>query len=746
MFLERLEISGFKSFARRTVFSFPNPESKGNGITAVVGPNGSGKSCLLDSIRWVLGEQSIKLLRGKKSEDVIFSGSGKLSAARTADVTLVLNNDLPPPVESAPSAANPEVEHVLKSSSIAVRRVLGRDGTSEYLLNNERARLQDITMLLARIGLGSNTYSLIGQGMIDALLLSTPKDWKEFFDDATGITPYRLKRDATVRKIDATQENLKQAEAVNLEIEPRVRSLARQMKRLERREQFARELADVEMRYYGGALASLTSEYDRATFSCEKYEQDLRTADEQRLKLEQQFEVLTKARGGTKMDALHEQMMTLMRTREKCMTGAAGAENKELRIMNHGVSEANVGELRLALESIAAELEKATSLDGARAMATRLRTLAMQLKADAHEAKLLAPVAVERSLASSELERIDADLAKLEAEMRQLRHQGQEEQNVLLQAQRALTAGNQKRQEIASGLEHARVELARLETRKESLDREIQTDVSEQVRAQVLALVDRNDASAVFSEAQAEELRHDIQRLRHELELIGGIDEEVSKEYGQVHERYIYLETQIHDVTTALESLSQLLRTLERTMESQFSRKFSDIQQTFAQTFSRLFGGGKARIVLVQEEALPVDADTEPTTYNLQPKTSSDHYGITIEAQPPGKKVKSLAMLSGGEKALTAIALVAALIAVAPTPFVVLDEVDAALDEGNSGRLAEVIAELSQKTQFIVITHNRSTMHKAKMLYGITMGEDGASQALSVSFAQAEAMAPADSA
>lgn len=707
-----------------------------------MGPNGSGKSCLLDSIRWVLGEQSAKLLRGKKSEDVIFSGSGKLPASRTAEVTLILNNDVPPPVESAPSAANPEVEHVLKSSSIAVSRVLGRDGTSEYLLNNERARLQDITMLLARIGLGSNTYSLIGQGMIDALLLSSPKDWKEFFDDATGITPYRLKRDATVRKIEATQENLKQAEALKLEIEPRVRSLARQMKRLERREQFMRELAEVEVRYYGGQLAGLQAEYNRAVAACSQREQDLKTADEKRLELEQQFETLTKARGGDALQKLHEQMMALMKARQKLVAGAANAKNQESGIKNNG----NPGEsVAHELEEIAAALESVDTVDGARGLARKIRDVAKKLT----RPELRSPISLtSHSSPLVNTDAIDSELAKLESEMRELRHQGQEEQKVLLESQRALMEANQKRQEIASSLEHARVELARLETRKESLEREIQTDVSEEIRNRIFSESNfslqetRRASEAPLSDAEVESLRHDIQRLRHELELIGGIDEEVSKEYGEVHERYTFLETQIRDVSKALESLSELLRALERTMETQFSQKFSEIERTFAKTFARLFGGGKARIVLVQEETPPPDSESEITSYQLPVTSPSDHYGIMIEAQPPGKKVKSLAMLSGGEKALTATALVAALIAVAPTPFVVLDEVDAALDEGNSARLADVVAELSQKTQFIVITHNRSTMHKAKMLYGITMGEDGASQALSVSFAQAEAMVP----
>jgi len=731
VYLERLEIAGFKSFAKRTAFLFPNPNDVGSGITAVVGPNGSGKSCLLDSIRWVLGEQSLKLLRGKKSDDVIFSGSAQRAAAKNAEVTLVLNNETAPLSTGPSSSANPEIDHLLRGSAVSITRTLSRDGTSEYLLNNERARLQDITMLLARVGLGTNTYSLIGQGMIDALLLSSPKEWKEFFDDATGITPYRLKREATVRKIDSTRQNLAQAEALKNELEPQVRSLGRQMKRFERREEYLKLLEDAEFRYYGAALSQLQHEHEQATARAQQCESSLHAADAERLTREQEFERLASARGGSEMDELHQKMMELMRSREKLIMSARATATP-------GTASPLVRSLetvRRDIDAVADALERAEHLDEARGIAKRLRSLSAAL------APVATPAPDRPQPDAVELRAIEESLATLEAEMRGLRHKGSEEQKILLDAQRALTLGNQKRAEIASGLEAARVELARLETRRDALERELQTDVSEAMRQKVRSGGASSDVVALSS-SESEELRHGIQNLRHQLELIGSIDDEVVKEYTAANDRYTFLETQIEDVTKTLASLTELLRELERTMEAQFSKQFGQIQETFTSTFAKLFGGGRGKIELVAEDQA-LDDNSETISYQLPPTTSVDNYGIIIEAQPPGKKVKSLAMLSGGEKALTAIALVAALIAVAPTPFVVLDEVDAALDEANSGRLSDIIAELSEETQFIVITHNRSTMHKAKMLYGITMGEDGASQALSLAFAQAEALAPA---
>src|SRR3989338_3718408 len=179
MYLEKLEIQGFKSFANKTVLTFST--GKKVGISSIVGPNGSGKSNIADSVRWVLGEQSLKLLRGKKSQDVIFSGSSKKTRLGFAQVSLFLNNE----DKKAP----------IDYSQVVVSRRVYRDGTSEYQINNANVRLADIQLLLAQANFGHRTYSVIGQGMIDAILTSSPNERKEFFDEATGVKKYQIKRE-----------------------------------------------------------------------------------------------------------------------------------------------------------------------------------------------------------------------------------------------------------------------------------------------------------------------------------------------------------------------------------------------------------------------------------------------------------------------------------------------------------------------------------------------------------------------
>ena len=236
MYLSRLELQGFKTFAKKTVLEFPRPDGSHHALTVVVGPNGSGKSNTSDAIRWCLGEQSMKLLRGKSGQDVIFSGSQGKTRANFAEVTMVIDNqDRAMPIDF---------------SEVAITRRLYRDGDSEYLLNGKRARLSDVQLLLAEAGIGQRSYSVVGQGMIDHVLTSSPEERKIFFDDATGVRSLQIKRHQSMLKLRKAAENLVEVEMLLKEIEPHLRSLKQQVRHLEKRDQVAFELQDIQVRYY----------------------------------------------------------------------------------------------------------------------------------------------------------------------------------------------------------------------------------------------------------------------------------------------------------------------------------------------------------------------------------------------------------------------------------------------------------------------------------------------------------------
>ncbi len=263
MFLEKLEIQGFKSFATKNKLIFPGFIDKNKrGLTAIVGPNGSGKSNIADAIRWVLGEQSLKTLRGKKSEDIIFSGSDQKNKLNLAEVSLYLNNSdritekiIKTTTEKLEDKNNKRPENNLNQllatcEELIITRRLYRSGESEYLLNNNRVRLADIQLLLAKANFGQKTYSVIGQGMVENFLNSSTAERKDFFDEATGVKQFQIKRDSALNKLESSYENLQQVEMLLGEIKPHLRSLTRQVEKLKRRSELEKSLQSNQLDYY----------------------------------------------------------------------------------------------------------------------------------------------------------------------------------------------------------------------------------------------------------------------------------------------------------------------------------------------------------------------------------------------------------------------------------------------------------------------------------------------------------------
>jgi chromosome segregation protein len=229
--LKSLELHGYKTFASQTGFVFAEA------VTAIVGPNGSGKSNIADSIRWVLGEQSFSLLRGKKTEDMIFSGSELRPRASMASATLSFDNSdgwLP-----------------IDFSEVAITRRAYRDGENEYLLNGQRVRLKDISELLARSGLAERTYTVIGQGLVDAALALKAEERRRLFEEAAGIGLYRSRREEALRRLDTTRHNLERVQDILAELLPRLRSLERQAKRAQEYDQVRADLRILLRDWYG---------------------------------------------------------------------------------------------------------------------------------------------------------------------------------------------------------------------------------------------------------------------------------------------------------------------------------------------------------------------------------------------------------------------------------------------------------------------------------------------------------------
>ncbi|MEK7077139.1 MAG: hypothetical protein AAB967_02815, partial [Patescibacteria group bacterium] len=336
----------------------------------------------------------------------------------------------------------------------------------------------------------------------------------------------------------------------------------------------------------------------------------------------------------------------------------------------------------------------------------------------------------ELSRVSQEIERFEKTRADEARETREL-------QLRLRELDRNLRAKQDEERDILVSLERIKFSEEKVKIRKAAYH--------EGLREANMTEADFSGVSVEGFEAiEAGELKRKIERFRARLEEIGGIDPSVAKEYEDTGARYTFLETELNDLKSAHESLKTLIEELEEHIEKDFKEGFAKIKNEFHNYFRIIFGGGRASLSVVK---IPVrgmtleEAEKDFDEAGEGPELPDGAYyeGIEMVVDLPRKRIKGLSMLSGGERALTSIALLFAITAVNPPPFLILDETDAALDEANSQRYAAILKELAKKTQLILVTHNRETMKCANVLYGITMGDDGVSKILSLKFEEAEA-------
>jgi len=730
MYLKRLEIQGFKTFAQKTVLEFHLDPSGKRGMTAIVGPNGSGKSNIADAIRWVMGEQSLKLLRGKKSEDVIFSGSEKKARSGFAEVTITLESD--GPEDKHPDLDIPHVE---------ITRRLYREGNSEYEVNRKPAKLQDVVLLLAQCGVGQRSYSVIGQGMIDSVLVANPIERKTFFDEAFGLRPFQLKRQKALNKIDESKKNVLQTEGLLREIEPRLRTLERQVKRLEQKEGLETELGELSRQYYGHAWKELSGTLSHLDVKEKEVQLKRETLSKAFKKLEAEL-------GGIEKQAESKGFSELQKKLNQWSSERSAIERQKLDLEK----EAAIAEVRASQDWAPMPLSKIiTSVGVIQKKHADLLQLVENEQPDVKKIKQLAAelVALSASFGKAlerpapevkkpaqdektvkKIEVLTAEAAAIHEKMRAVQSEmdnwskGEEdERKRIFSLQHSM---NKKREEAAAVEREASrwaVEKARVETRRDGLLQEL-NQYHPELKAELDALAQSAKAPGAGAAAR-------LQKLRSQLEWIGGIDPETLKDYDETKERFEFLSTQLGDVEESLRGLEVVVAELDQTIEERSSKAFRKLDKAFSKYFERIFNGGSAQLSEVRPEQ---EFDEEGNALPVEDRVT----GIEITATPPGKRNKAIALLSGGERALTSIALICAIISTNPSPFVVLDEVDAALDESNSIKFADIVASLADQTQFVVVTHNRATMEEGHTLYGVTMGEDGVSQLLSVKFEDVE--------
>ncbi|OGI26039.1 MAG: hypothetical protein A3J76_05510 [Candidatus Moranbacteria bacterium RBG_13_45_13] len=770
VYLKRIELTGFKSFAQKTVLDFlPScslvTNGKACGITAIVGPNGSGKSNVADAIKWTMGEQSLKNIRGKKSEDVIFAGSGRKAQLGSAKVSLFFDNsDKRIPIEF---------------EEVIVTRKVYRSGEGEYFINNSRVRLIDVSDLLAKAGVGQRSYCIINQGMADSVLSATPAERRIILEEAAGVKPYQIKKERSLRKLESTRNNLSRVADLTKEIEPHLRVLRRQSEKAKKGEAVTGNLKEKQNILFGFLWHRLQREKNSVLTEKEEISREemkrQRNIDDLEIKIKKESasdkkfdekrEFLEKKRDEI-YEKLNEKHRELVVTEAKIDMEKERAKNLEMireipvdipyiREKIRGIQD----EYR-SIEGALARISHVSELENLKADFGKLRKQIEGLWQEVSEGKkkqaenpkrenivdlkTVGELEEKKNDIGQEIAKLNREISENRREVDELIKADRESREAYFRLESEIREKQHQISKIREKVNEVRVEIAKIEVKEE--------DIAKRIREN-LNLSDPNlieEPKESGSEIDQDALEREINRLKIQAEQIGAIDPMIIEEYGETQKRYDFLTSQSEDLERSIVSLSEVIKEMDEKIREFFEDTYKKINHEFGKYFKIIFGGGSAELVKVKmeprrsrsdkldmkEEKLEGDEEDKDESSHSENAEEKKEIGIDIKACPPGKRITNLGMLSGGERSLTSQALLFAIISNSPPPFAVLDEVEAALDEANSKRFGRILQELSHQTQFILISHNRETMRQASVLYGVTMGADGVSKVLSVKLDQ----------
>ena len=744
--MKSIELTGFKSFAKKAVLNFNTP------ISSIVGPNGSGKSNVAEAFRFVLGEQSIKSLRGKRVEDLIFNGGKDAPRANRASAKVVFDNS--------------RRMFNIDFDEVSIERVIHRDSVSEYFINGSAVRLKDIIELLSSAHIGASGHHIISQGEADKILNANIKERREMIEDALGLKIYHYKKEDSQRKLTKTEENIKQVESLRREIAPHLKFLKKQVEKIEKTLEMRESLKKFYLEYFKREDEYLKNE--KAKLAEEK-RAPLAELHRLEKELKQAKEILEKSES---KDVKSDEIMSL----ESKLRETRLAKDLLMREIGRLEGEINYLDRQQKKQALIASSAEAKKVDLS-AVEGLIQTVSGQIEEGAVSTDLGAIKAVlnkikgllkdfinknrnaEGESSVKEIEQEIADLKTKKAEADKELVDLKEKENDYTNKYNSVKDEIEKEKDSNRDAEKAvfrimaeqndiNTKLASLQNRDERLRIDENNFKQELTEAGVLVgleAVRYKDFSIEIHDEERihqEERRKHIEKIKIRLEDAGiGSSDDVLKEYREASERDAFLEKELTDLCTSSESLQSLIKELDDKLTIEFKFGVEKINAQFQDFFSKMFGGGTSKLTVIREMRKK-KSDTDLSILEGEdmdkPETMEEgEEGIDIEVNLPKKKIKGLIMLSGGERALTSIALLFAMSQVNPPPFIILDETDAALDEANSKKYGDMIAELSKYSQLILVTHNRETMSRAGIIYGVTMGFDGVSKLLSIQFEEA---------
>jgi chromosome segregation protein len=810
MKFKQLNITGFKSFSEKTTFLIED------GLTGIVGPNGCGKSNIVESMRWCMGENSAKSMRGSGMEDVIFSGTSNRPSKNISEVALLLDNQ-----------NNDGPAQYKEFDEVTIRRKIEKDKGSKYFINDKEVRARDVQTLFADLSTGAHSPSLISQGRIGQLVTSKPIDRKSILEEAAGISGIHARRQEAETRLNAAENNLKRADELKKQQQKQLDNLKKQAEEATRYKEISREIKRVEAGLYYLKIREIEKDKKKIIDKLNELEDEISVVnidfnhnntllDEESTKLtplrDKKMEIAAslqklnlditgldeeEARVKSLQDKLEKSIKTVESDLEREKSISLDADLNEKRISKEKEellktenellqvekisskelkdSKFQLDDLQSQLDGMLDKIEK--DIDEGKKLTKKIFGELKQLvkKITSSQEEYAEKFGKDKSIQSDSIKRkerirnIDVELEnwinlksnseKMISELSSRKNKillelseskkdperiatskGQNLQNLentkkrneeieyeLVEAERKYNLINQNIKDIQAKLSGLKENKARneatvegIENRKKDLMYSVKSELSIENENEILPQSDLNQVSS-DSFPSIEEQSKKAEKIKKQRESLGSVNLRADEETQKYESEIQKMEDDRADLYSAIVKLKSSIDELNQKGRERLLDAFTKVNRKFNEVYTKLFNGGTAKIELVDSED-PLEA------------------GLEMYVSPPGKRLQSITLLSGGEQALTALSLVFAVFLVNPSPICVLDEVDAPLDDANVTRFCGLLDELTKitKTKFIIITHHALTMSRMHRLYGVTMAEQGVSQLVSVDLQKAE--------
>ncbi len=810
MKFKKLDITGFKSFSDKTTFLIED------GLTGIVGPNGCGKSNIVESLRWCMGENSAKSMRGSGMEDVIFSGTSNRPSKNISEVALLLDNK------------NKECPAQFKEfDEVSIRRKIEKDKGSKYYINDKEVRARDVQTLFADLSTGAHSPSLISQGKIGQIVTAKPIERKSILEEAAGISGIHARRQEAETRLNAAENNLKRADELKRQQQKQLDNLKKQAEEATRYKEISNEIKKAEAGLYYLKLREIEKDKKKIEEKLGEIEDDISAVN---IDLNHNNSLLNEE--NKKLAPLRDKKMESAATLQKLNLDLSNLEEEESRVKSLQVKleksiktiesdfereksislDADLNEKRVSKEKeellntenslLQVETKSSKELRESKGQLDKLQaqldTMLDEIEKDIDDNKKLSKekfrdlkklvkkitssqedyaekFGKDKSIQSDSIKRkeriknIDVELEnwrnlKLNSEkmiselndrknkllteinenqknperiattkgqnlqnLENTKKRNEEIENELIEAEKKYNLINQNIKEIQSKLSDLKENKARneatgegIENRKADLLYSVKSELNIENENSILSQSDLNNVLPENFPSLNDQMQKTV-KIKKQRDSLGSVNLRADEETKKFETEIKKMEEDRSDLYSAIVKLKSSIEELNQKGRERLLEAYSKVNRKFNEVYTKLFNGGTAKIELVDSDD-PLEA------------------GLEMFVSPPGKRLQSITLLSGGEQALTALSLIFAVFLVNPSPICVLDEVDAPLDDANVTRFCSLLDELTKitNTKFIIITHHALTMSRMHRLYGVTMAEQGVSQLVSVDLQKAE--------